>query len=197
MGTIIGIGVVIVVGFIWLMVSSNMSNKASTKHEEIFKKILSDKGLTPDQILFTSHNDSKNCLSVNEYNAKISFGYVKDNKLETKEYSFNDVVSFEIQVDDKSSRKVSVGGALVGAALAGGVGALIGSQSGKNKTKVRSMNIVITVNIISDPIIKFSILTPSPDGKGWDSESSVVSHAVERAEKWTGIFNIILKHQTS
>jgi|GEM_PF-4547489 len=193
MGTIIGIGVVIVGIIIWAVISGINSSKTSAKHEEIFKRVLTDKGLAPDQILFTSHNDSRNCLSVNEANKKLSFGYVDNNKLVTKEYDFSDIVSFEVQVDDKSSRKVSVGGAVVGAALAGGLGALIGSQSGKQKTKVRNMHLLITVNSISDPLIKFSILKPSADGKGWDGDSFMVQNAVDRAEKWTGIFNIILK----
>ena len=196
MGTIFAIGVVLIGAIIWLVVSGINSSKASAKHEETFNKILTDKKLEPDQIIFTAHNDSQNCISVNELGKKISFGYEENNQLLTKEYDFTDVISFEVQVDDKSSRKVSVGGAVVGAALAGGLGALIGSQSGKQKTKVENMHLLITVNSISDPIIKFSILNPSADGKGWNSDSFMVQNAVERAEKWTGIFNVILKQNS-
>lgn len=195
MGTIIGIVVVIGGAIIWAVISGINKSKTSAKHEEIFKKILTEKGLTPNQILFTSHNDSRNCLSVNENQKKLSFGYTDNNQLVTKEYDFNDVVSFEVQVDDKSQRKVSVGGAVVGAALAGGIGALIGSQSGKQKVKVRNMHLLITVNSISNPLIKFSILNPSADGKGWDGDGFMVQNAVQRAEKWTSIFNVILNQK--
>ncbi len=195
MGTIIGIVVVIVGAIIWAVISGINKSKTSAKHEEIFKRILSEKELIPDQILFTSHNDSRNCLSVNENQKKLSLGYVDNNQQVTKEYDFSDVVSFEVQVDDKSQRKVSVGGAVVGAALAGGIGALIGSQSGKQKVKVRNMHLLITVNSISDPLIKFSILNPSADGKGWDSDGFIVQNAVQRAEKWTSIFNVILNQK--
>lgn len=194
MATIIAIVIFFVGAIIWGIVSGIKSSNSSSKHEEIFKRVLTQKGLPPDQILFTSHNDSRNCISVNESNSKVSFGYVDPNKqFVTKEYDFTDIVSFEVQIDDKSSRKVSVGGAIVGGALGGGLGALVGSQSGKQKTKVRKMHLIITVNSISDPVIRFSIMSVSSDGKGWDSDSFIVERALERAEKWTGIFNVILK----
>lgn len=196
MGTIFGIGVVIVGAIIWAVISGINKSKTSAKHEEIFKRILTEKGIPPNQIIFTAHNDSRNCLSVNENQKKLSFGYVENNQLVTKEYDFSDVVSFEVQIDDKSQRKVSVGGAVVGAALAGGIGALIGSQSGKQKVKVRNMHLLVTVNSISQPLIKFSILNPSADGKGWDSDGFMVQNAVQRAETWTSIFNVILKQKT-
>jgi hypothetical protein len=193
METIIIIGIVLVGAVIWAILAAMNSSKTSAKHEEMFNKILSDKKLQPDQIIFTAHNDSRNCISVNENAKKVSFGYEESEQLLIKNYDFSDIVSFEVKVDDKSSRKVSVGGAVVGAALAGGLGALIGSQSGSKKTKVENMHLLITVNSISNPTIKFSILNPSPDGKGWNSDSFMVERAVERAEEWTGIFNVILK----
>ncbi|HTO15652.1 MAG TPA: hypothetical protein VLZ83_07765 [Edaphocola sp.] len=195
METIIGIGIIILVAIIWAIISGINKSKTSAEHEEIYKKILIEKGLQPDQILFTAHNDSQNCLSINEIKKKLSLGYVDNNQFVTKEYDFNDVISFELQVDDKSQRKVSIGGAIVGAALAGGLGALIGSQSGKQNVKVRNMHLLITVNSISHPLIKFSILNPSADGKGWNSDGFMVQNAIQRAEIWTGIFNVILKQK--
>lgn len=189
-------GVIVAGVFIWAVLSGINKHKLSIKHEESYKQFLTKKGLPPDQILFTAHNQSQNCLSVNDVNKKLSFGYIDNSHLVTKEYDFDDVVSLEVKIDDQSQRKISAGGALVGAALAGGLGALIGSQSGKQKVKVRNMHLLITVNSISQPLISFSILNPSADGKGWSSDSSMVQDAVERAEKWTSIFNIILKNKS-
>lgn len=195
MSYIVIFSIFVVGAIIWAIVSGTRSSNRASENENKFKSVLSNKGLTPDQIIFTPHDESGHCLSVNESNKKLSFGYTENNAFITKEYDFSDIVAFEVQVDDHKTGKLSVGGAIVGGVLAGGVGAIIGGTTGKGKTKVNTMHLLVTVNSISNPLIKFSILKASADGKGYNSDNFMVRNAVDRAEKWTGIFNVILKQQ--
>jgi hypothetical protein len=179
--------------------SAQISGKKKTaianQNKENFRLVLNDKNLPSDQIIFTEEDNGRNCISVNEKNRKVSIGYIENTSYLTKEYDFSDFVAFEVQVDDNKTGKLSVGGALVGGVLAGGVGAIIGGTTGKGKTKVHSMHLLITVNSISNPLVKFPILKRSVDGKGHDSDGTIVHSAIQNAEKWTGIFNVILNNR--
>jgi len=190
---------IILVIVIAVYISTNIEKKnqqIAKVNEGKFRDILNDKNLQSDQIIFTAHNKSSNCLSVDENNEKLSFGYAENNVLKTREYNFSDIVGFEVQIDDQKTGKLSVGGAIVVGVLAGGVGAIIGGTSGKGKTKINTMHLLITVNSISNPLIKFSILKPSIDGKGYNNDNFMVRKSAEIAEKWTGIFAVILKKST-
>lgn len=71
---------------------------------------------------------------------------------------FKDVLSIEIVEDGvsitRSPRRSQLGGALVGGLLAGGVGAIIGGNTGTKTTTeaVKTIDILITVNDIQNPI---------------------------------------------
>lgn len=183
----------IVVVIIVLQIQSKKNTAIANENKEKFNLVLNEKNLSSDQIIFSESDNARNCISVNEKNRKVSFGSIKNNMYSTEDFDFEDIVAFEIQVDDKKSGTLSVGGALVGGILAGGVGAIIGGTTGKGKTKIKTMNLLITVNSISNPLIKIPLLNPSPDGKGYNSESFIIQNAIKTAEKWTGIFAVILK----
>jgi hypothetical protein len=182
----------IIGGVIWAQVQYKKNTAIADDNKERFKQILNEKNLPFDQILFTEADNGRNCLSINEKNKKVSVGKIIYTEFRFEDYDFSDIVDFEVQVDDKKTGSLSVGGAVVGGILAGGVGAIIGGTTGKGKTKVKNMNLHITVNSISNPLIKFPILRPSVDGKGYDSESIAIQNAVKTAEQWTGIFKVIL-----
>ena len=69
-------------------------------------------------------------------------------------YSYDDIVDFELLEDGSSIIKGSVGSAIVGAALFGGVGAVVGSATGKKKIKQTCTNLMvkITVNNMTAPV---------------------------------------------
>jgi hypothetical protein len=184
-----GIGVAILV---IIELSKNSGNKLVQYNREKFISLLKSKNLTPDQIIFSTNDNFQNCISVNEMSRKISFGYIENKEFQTTEYDFSDMVAFEVQVDDQKTGNLSVGRALVGGVLAGGVGAIIGGTTGKSKSKVKNIHLLLTVNCISNPLVKFPILTSYPSSKGYDSTEKVVQNAIQIAEKWTAIFNVIL-----
>lgn len=178
----IGIGAFILVVIIMVVIRSVYRSKLPERNEASFKTTLLSKDLTTDQIIFTTHERSRNCLSVNQANKKLSYGYIEGNQHYSKEYDFSEIISFEVQVDDQISRKVSTGGSVDGSA-----------DILDQKTKVESMFFLINVSNISDPLIKFSILALSTDKTEKDSDSLMVQNAVEQADKWTEIFKVILK----
>jgi hypothetical protein len=185
----------IVIGIVFLLIINQKNNRKTEENEKRFKAILVDKNLNPDQIIFSITDNSRNCISVNEANRKVSFGFVEEDVFQTIEHDFTDFIGFEVQVNDQKTGDLSIGGALVGGLLAGGAGAIIGGTTGKSKTTIKTMNLLITVNSISNPIVKFPIIRPINSGKGYDSESFVIKNAIKTAEKWTGIFAVILnKH---
>jgi len=182
----------VIICVIIIVYFNNSKNKSkSLENETNFLDILNQRKLQPDQILFTDYNNSSNFLSVNEKQKKLCYGFIKDEQINVNIFDFKDILDFDVQVNDESKRKVSIGGVVVGAALAGGLGALIGSQSGNQVNKIKNINFLITVNNISQPTIKFLLLEPTMDGKGWDPDGIVVKNAIHKAETWSGVFNII------
>ena len=180
---------------IWIFNRVFKGTKKARKNEEIFRDNLAEKGLVPDQIIFTSHANSENCLSVNQAKSKISFGSINNNQHLITNYDFSSIVAFEIQIDGRKVRKIEVGGVLAGAALEGGLATLISNQSGLEKMKINNIRLLITIENASNSLIKFSLLEPTSHGKGWDSDSFIVQYAIENAEEWSGIFNVILKRK--
>ena len=68
-------------------------------------------------------------------------------------HSYADLVSYEYQEDGGTIVSGGIGGALVGGALFGSVGAIVGAAAGKKKQSdfVNSMKIRLTVNSMSNP----------------------------------------------
>lgn len=120
---------------------------------------------------------------------------------ETVFYSYKDILTSEIEIDGetttitktKKSTTSVVGRALIGGILTGGIGAVIGgltgksSSSSKQKDKIRSINLKITVNDLSNPIHKINFLNIVTK-KG----SFIYKVANEQVEKWHGIFSVLI-----
>jgi len=118
-----------------------------------------------------------------------------------KPYSFNDIISYEVVDDSKiiysgnsnsnisTSNKSMIGRAAVGGALLGGTGALIGGITA-NKQSNTSLNIsqttnhkyevIITLNNLSEPIIKIEL---EDNRNAMEKISSVLSIIISRNQK--------------
>lgn len=70
-------------------------------------------------------------------------------------YKYSDIVDFELLEDGESIAQGGLGRALVGGALFGGTGAVVGGVTGKRKNKgvCTNLKIKITVNDISKPVV--------------------------------------------
>lgn len=103
---------------------------------------------------FMATKKIKNYFYIDEINKlwcvpKISFWTNELKREKTLFYSYSDIVSFELQLDGKtvtSSTSGGLGSAVVGGLLFGGVGAIVGSNTGKKHTNT-TVNSVYTINI--------------------------------------------------
>jgi len=75
-------------------------------------------------------------------------------------YNYNDIVSFELLEDGNSVASGGLGRALVGGALFGGTGAIVGGVTGRKKTKefCNSLRLKVTINDISNPVVYINFL---------------------------------------
>ena len=197
MGFLFALGVVLTIAITFAIIKGGNDKKELAENEKKIRTFLSENDLRANHIIFTPHNNSNNSLSVNEKKKTISICHIKNDNVFVDNYSFDQVIGFDIDIDGESARKITVGGIIAGAALGGGLGALIGSQFGGKKSKVNLMHLVINVDDMSNPVIHFSILKPSFDGKPYNSDHFMVAEASKKAEKWSGIFKVILNRKVT
>ena len=106
---------------------------------------------------------------------------------------FSSIIECQIVVDGKTITKTSRGsqalGMLVGGAIGGGLGVLIGglSASTSEQKKIKNVSIKILFNDLSLPSHEFSLIGVSP-ATGYKP----VSIALKDAEEWDNVLKIIL-----
>jgi len=105
--------------------------------------------------------------------------------------SFDEIIDFEILKDSETISKVSAKGVIVGGVLAGGLGAIIGSQVGKkSKDKVGSLDLIIRVDKIQNATIKINFY----EKKQYIPTLKV---ATETMDKWQGIMKVIMERNNN
>lgn len=96
-------------------------------------------------------------------------------------YNFSDIVDYELLEDGSSITKGGVGRALVGEALFGGVGAIVGGITGrKNQSMCNLLQIKITLNNMTNPavFIKFIGLPTKKDSLTYKSNFKVAQECL-------------------
>ena len=96
-----------------------------------------------------------NYLYLDENNKKLTIpqGLFRKKINEQKIYNYNDIVNFELIEDGNSISEGGVGRAIVGGALFGGIGAIVGGSTGhKHKQTCTNLKIKITLNNINNPV---------------------------------------------
>ncbi|MET3657893.1 SHOCT domain-containing protein [Sporosarcina psychrophila] len=79
----------------------------------------------------------------------------------SKVYNYSDIVDFELLEDGESVTQGGLGRALVGGALFGGAGAVVGGVTGKRKNKeiCNSLKVKVTLRDINNPVVYISFLS--------------------------------------
>lgn len=186
-----------------------INNPGKTNKENLDKLIKESqfKGVTS----FRSYNNSCSAI-LNEDEEKLHVFYsVKQDKHKIHTYkqrtiNFYDILLSEVIIDNttvtSTARGSQVASALVGGAILGGVGAIIGGLSGKTSSieNVKKIDIKLTLNDLNDPISKINFLDGDDIShfdkkKGFKKESKEYRHAISEVEKWQGIFDVILRNQ--
>ena len=112
---------------------------------------------------------------------------------ESKIYSFNDIV--KVELDENGNKYVSQNGvlrAVVGSAIFGGVGAIVGATTATKSHTINSLNVIVYTSRISDPVITIPlIISPVSDS------SALYSRNKADAIKLMGMLNAIAMQNTS
>lgn len=116
-------------------------------------------------------------------------GEIKD--FET--YNSSDILAFELLEDGNSISKGGVGRAIVGGALFGGIGAIVGGVTGhKQKGTCSTMQIKITMNNLKNPIIYINLISSEIR-----KDNILYKDAMQNAQEILSILNIICQSNYS
>ena len=104
-----------------------------------------------------------------------------------KIYNYNDIVSFELIEDGNSISEGGIGNAIVGGVLFGGIGAIVGSNTGhKYKQTCTNLKIKITLNNINNPVEYITFINTEIK-----KDSQLYKNSINMAQKIISILQII------
>ena len=180
------------------MISAYKSNK---NEKERLRNVFDDlEDFNADEIhlsvmdrVFSVTSGNFSAVGFDKNRKKICFiNGVKDDSVSI--YSFNDIMQSEIVIDGltlvKTSTTSTIGRALVGGVLTGGIGAVIGGVTGKKSHNevVNSIDLKICINDSANPFYKIRFL--DAECKKGDF---TYKDGYEKAEKWHGIVSTFIK----
>ncbi|MED4908867.1 SHOCT domain-containing protein [Brevibacillus centrosporus] len=140
-----------------------------------------------------SGNDGKSSVVLDE-NSNVIYlieGYQK-RKISYKDLLQSEIIEDGVQVTS-TSRASQIGGALIGAVVAGGIGAIIGGLSGKQETtkKVKKIDLKLTINDTKNPIFTINFfdigdVTVTKDNPNY-------REAIEKANHWHNLMSVLIR----
>jgi hypothetical protein len=144
---------------------------------------------------FNVLNLPNNLFGINKKEKKLLFyDYYTQPKFTT--YNFSSIIDVKKIIDDEtistSSSGSTIGRALIGGVLAGGVGAVIGGVTGKkNGTQaINSLELEIVINDIEYPSYRIPFfVSPKPKEIKFDE---TLEKADKEINEWLNIFKVIL-----
>lgn len=109
-------------------------------------------------------------------------------------YCYSDIINFELLEDGNSVASGGIGRALVGGALFGGVGAIVGGVTGKKKSKKTclSLSVKITINNIEHPVVYIHLIE-----KETKTNSNVYEVAHKQAQEIVSTLQLICEQEGS
>lgn len=107
-------------------------------------------------------------------------------------YNYSDIIDFELLEDGESVASGGLGRTLVGGALFGGAGAIVGGVTGKRKQKgvCNSLEIKVTVNDMNNPAVFIKFITSSTKRNGFLFKS-----IYKDAQECLSVFQLICDQQ--
>ena len=149
--------IIAVIFIILIFILATIGNKKQQQREEEYESKMKEEGAVISQHVKCYNG----FISIDEENEKIYLALSGIREQKFNSYSFSDILSCEVILDDNSIYKKStmrtVGGALIGGALLGGAGAIVGGLSGasRKQSNIKKAELKIVVKDISNPNYKF------------------------------------------
>ena len=171
--------------------SSNSAKKRKEKQDSFIKEQESD-----GVLLSNKTNIENGVIAIDKNREKIVYIDDKGENLVKKEFPFSDIISCELIKDGvtiyKKSATRTIGGAVIGGVLSGGVGAIIGGLSGssKEKEKINSIDIKITLRDIDNPSFKFKFFE-------YRGTRILIDSSIKSAEEWKDRITAIIEIEDS
>ena len=131
----------------------------------------------------------KATLAVSTMGLSLIPSLVKKDKNDTDWYSFEDLVSYELIVNNQTVVSGGVGQALVAGAMFGAIGAVAGGIVSKRKstTKILNMTVRVTSNDFTKPVVFIDLIK-----KPVKNTSKEYKEAVENAQRIMGALDVIV-----
>lgn len=199
------IAMLIIAGFIVFFLIGFVGMNKQKEDENQILNLLESAGNYPSDYKFYITPDKDMKLTLIESDEKFVVHRLhKDQSLEEIVVPFNNIIEAEVTIDDNTISKVSRGnqlaGALVGGALAGGIGAIIGGLSSDKMETKRFRNIALKIKMddFESPIFKIDFLPSKTDMglenvSGFKQDDAKVKEAISNVEIWQSIFEIAIK----
>ena len=132
---------------------------------------------------------AKATLAVSTMGLSLIPSLVKKNKNDTDWYSFEDLVSYELIVNNQTVVSGGVGQALVAGAMFGPIGAVAGGIVSKRKStsKILNMTVRVTSNDFNKPVVFIDLIR-----KPVKNTSKEYKEAVENAQRIMGALDVIV-----
>lgn len=132
---------------------------------------------------------AKATLAVSTMGLSLIPSLVKKDKNDTDWYSFEDLVSYELIVNNQTVVSGGVGQALVAGAMFGPIGAVAGGVVSKRKStsKILNMTVRVTSNDFNKPVIFIDLIR-----KPVKNTSKEYKEAVENAQRIMGALDVIV-----
>lgn len=107
-------------------------------------------------------------------------------------FNYSDIVDFELLEDGESVASGGLGRALVGGALFGGVGAIVGGVTGKRKSKnvCSSLRLKVTINNMDSPAVYINFIETKTQKDGLSYKA-----IADQAQECLSVFQLICDKQ--
>lgn len=137
--------------------------------------------LEKEKISFTPTKTVSNFIEVDEKNKKVAFiprSISWGNPRRVVDYK--DIIDFEVIQDNESIVKGGLGSAIVGGALFGDTGAIVGGITGRRKIAavVQKLDLIVRINDMENPLIQMSFIKKSVERNSY-TYSSILKEVQE------------------
>lgn len=154
---IVIIVIIVLLGIFYIAKEMEMNDKTTEKNSNEVDTKLKNRGFKNSKIRYFSTNENKQQFRLDLEHKQIAicsiFPYQKIDII-----NFLDIIECEIIEDSNIVMKGGVGRAVVGGALAGGVGAIVGANTRASKNVINSLQIRIITKNISNSLYTIDLI---------------------------------------
>lgn len=167
------------------------------EHKEKKQKLIDSIERLPDFTAtetITSFNMSS-CLAIDKTRNKFAFAKSTPTSTHAKSYEYKDIYSSEVYIDGqtitKTQRASQIGGVIIGGALLGTAGVLIGGLSGKTQSSqdaVKKIDIRFVVNDTASPYCEINL-----SDMVVKTNSPLYKNLIKQAHHWHSLLEVAIK----